>query len=437
MFAGRAGRPPRLHLPRRSAAALRAPVPLLHERAHRSPQHPSPLRYVLLQRRVADLERRVDDRAPLPPVPGRDVPALRSPSPAACGSCSACSTRWSRWRWLRWAAARPDRAASWAGVAYALWWPAIEMPSWTMTENLHTVLFAGSLARAGGGGGAPFAPARLRRRARARPVAALARSVSTGFLPVAVLLALVGGRAADAPACAAALPILIGGLAVILPWTARNVFLVRDAVLIESAAFENIWFANNFADPARLARQREVIHGERDPAARAAGRAALRGARHPPQSRPVRREGGRQLLALPPAGGPAQPRRRPALAGAVAPRRQPGRSDDLILVAAGAADARVRVRRAAHARARAARRLDGLLPPDDRGRLPQRDPLPQRVRAVRAGRGGGRGRASCAIATRRRRVTDVGGSRARPRHRRAACCGRTRSRAGRTPPPLE
>ncbi|PYQ37782.1 MAG: hypothetical protein DMF77_25940, partial [Acidobacteria bacterium] len=35
---------------------------------------------------------------------------------------------------------------AWAGVAYALWWPAVEMTSWTMTENLHTVLFMAALA---------------------------------------------------------------------------------------------------------------------------------------------------------------------------------------------------------------------------------------------------------------------------------------------------
>jgi hypothetical protein len=171
----------------------------------------------------------------------------------------------------------------WAGIAYALWWPAIEMPSWTMTENLHTVLFAGSLAVLAEESARPS-----RRRALMGGLlfglSALARSVSTGFLPVAAVWrwwAAGRGRAG----LRAALPIFIGGLAVILPWTARNVFLARDAVVIESAAFENIWFANNFADPARLARQREVIHGERDPAARrhAALLFAVRGIRRSPE----------------------------------------------------------------------------------------------------------------------------------------------------------
>jgi hypothetical protein len=171
---------------------------------------------------------------------------------------------------------------AWAGIAYALWWPAIEMPSWTMTENLHTVLFAGALAVL-----AEEAALPSRRRALLGGVllglSALARSVSTGFLPIAAVWRWwVAGRGRDGLRAAA--PILLGGAIVILPWTARNVLLVHDAVLIESAAFENIWFANNFADPPRLARQREVIHGEPTPAGRrqAALLFAVRGIRRNP-----------------------------------------------------------------------------------------------------------------------------------------------------------
>jgi len=171
---------------------------------------------------------------------------------------------------------------AWAGVAYALWWPAIEMTSWTMTENLHTVLFVGALALM-----AEEAALPSRRRAFVSGVvlgfAALVRSVSTGFLPIAAVWRwwrAGRGRAG----VAAALPILLGGAVVILPWTARNVFLVHDAVLIESAAFENIWFANNFAEKERLARQREVIHGELTPAGKrkAALLFAVRGIRRNP-----------------------------------------------------------------------------------------------------------------------------------------------------------
>jgi hypothetical protein len=155
---------------------------------------------------------------------------------------------------------------TWAGVAYALWWPAIEMPSWTLTENLHTVLFVGALALLGGEAVTPS-----RRRAFLGGVvlglSALARSVSSGFVALAALWRWwVAGR--GRPGIRVAAPIVLGAALVILPWTARNVFLLHDAVLIESAAFENIWFANNFADRERLARQQQVIHSEPTPAAK-------------------------------------------------------------------------------------------------------------------------------------------------------------------------
>ena len=155
---------------------------------------------------------------------------------------------------------------AWAGVAYALWWPAIELPSWTMTENLHTVLFVGALALLVEEAAAPSRP-----RAFVAGVvlgfAALARSVSTGFFPLAALWRWwAAGRGRTGLRAAA--PILLGGAVVILPWTARNVFLVHDAVVIESAAFENIWYANNFVDREKFAQQESVIHSEPTPAAK-------------------------------------------------------------------------------------------------------------------------------------------------------------------------
>jgi len=36
--------------------------------------------------------------------------------------------------------AAAGRRGVWAGAVYALYWPAVEMPSWTMTENAHTFL---------------------------------------------------------------------------------------------------------------------------------------------------------------------------------------------------------------------------------------------------------------------------------------------------------
>ena len=171
---------------------------------------------------------------------------------------------------------------AWAGIVYAAWWPAVEMSSWTMTENLHTVLFVGGVALL-----AEEAAAPSRRRALVAGLvlglSALARSVSSAFLGVAAVWRwwLAGRGWAGLRAAA---PIALGGALVILPWTARNVFLVHDAVLIESAAFENIWFANNFADRERLARQAEVVGSEPTPAGKrqAALTFALRGIRRHP-----------------------------------------------------------------------------------------------------------------------------------------------------------
>jgi len=172
------------------------------------------------------------------------------------------------------------RRGTWAGAAYALHWPAIEMPSWTMTENVHTFLLTAGVAAVAAEGVAPS----FRRRAAGGfllGLSALARSVSTGFLAIVSLWTLLRSRPrAWKPAAA----VLAAGLAVILPWTARNVLLVGDAVLIESAAFENIWFANRFVDRGTFLNQERLVHGQATPAEKrsAALHYALRGiGRHP------------------------------------------------------------------------------------------------------------------------------------------------------------
>jgi hypothetical protein len=168
----------------------------------------------------------------------------------------------------------------WAGAAYALYWPAIEMPSWTMTENAHTVLFTVSIAVLAAERAAPS-----RRRLAAGGfllgLSALARSVSTGFLGIVSLWTLLRARPL---AWKAAAVVLGAGLLAILPWTARNVFLAGDAVLIESAAFENIWFANRFVDRATFLNQERLVHGQSTPAEKraAALHFALRGIRRHP-----------------------------------------------------------------------------------------------------------------------------------------------------------
>lgn len=170
---------------------------------------------------------------------------------------------------------------TWAGVIYALYWPAVEMPTWTMTENLHTALFVVGVA--------------LLAREQSQPnrrlaflggivlgLSALTRSVSTGFIALAAVARLRRGDLRGSILAAAL--ICGGGATVIAPWTARNVFIVGDPVLVESAAFENIWWANNFVERERYLRQERTVHSQKTPADKraAALHFALRGIQRRP-----------------------------------------------------------------------------------------------------------------------------------------------------------
>ena len=155
----------------------------------------------------------------------------------------------------------------WAGLAYAGYWPAIEMTTWAMTENLHTVLFVSAVVLLA-----------LESERPSRPVAfvggvlvglaALARSVSTVFLGLAALRRLWAER--NRRGLVAASLMLAGGACAILPWTARNVFVVGEPVLIESAAFENIWYANHLVDRESFLRQEDAVHSQPTPSAKRA-----------------------------------------------------------------------------------------------------------------------------------------------------------------------
>jgi len=165
------------------------------------------------------------------------------------------------------------RRGAWAGLAYAAYWPAIELPSRTLTENLHTPLLLAGFAVLTW----PSTGADSRRSAVGRAAAggfliglsAMARAVSAAFLPVAALWrwrARGGGKAGAAEAAA----ILLAGAAAILPWTARNAIVIGDPVLIETVGIWNVWTDNSFVDPHRYDVQGLRIHKEQTPAGKRA-----------------------------------------------------------------------------------------------------------------------------------------------------------------------
>lgn len=152
----------------------------------------------------------------------------------------------------------------WAGVAYAFFWAAIDMTNWTMTENLHTFLLVLSVAVL-----AREAQKPDRRRAFwggfLLGLSALTRAVSSAFLGLAGLWrASVNGfsRVQVKKSLAAAAMVVAGGAVAILPWTARNVWVMGDPVLIEDVSFFNLYNDNLFRDAAGTRAAERLIEGQ-------------------------------------------------------------------------------------------------------------------------------------------------------------------------------
>jgi 4-amino-4-deoxy-L-arabinose transferase-like glycosyltransferase len=172
------------------------------------------------------------------------------------------------------------RRGAWAGVLYSFYAQSVELPSWTLTENLHNAIFMVAMVlvlkalRYDRGYWWPAAAGAL------LGVSALARSVSSAFIPVSALWLWWYAptdrwrRAGLLFAC---------GIAAILPWSLRNVAL-GEWVPIETAAYENIWTANNFATPERLQLQSEFIRSRKTPAEKR--EAAMRFGLHGIERRP-------------------------------------------------------------------------------------------------------------------------------------------------------
>ncbi len=161
---------------------------------------------------------------------------------------------------------------AWAGVAYALYWTAVELPSWTMTENLHTpLLVAGALLAAHDARPNPLAPRALRRLFAAGVflgISALARSVSSAFLLLLGALQVVRhGRRCGAFRGAI---LVAGGLLMILPWSARNALVLGEWVPIETTMYENLVWANHLGEREGYKDALAEIARQPDPAAKRA-----------------------------------------------------------------------------------------------------------------------------------------------------------------------
>jgi hypothetical protein len=170
-----------------------------------------------------------------------------------------------------------------AGLAYALYWSAAEMTCWTMTENLHTVLLAGSLAlmaRAAGSAHTSLPGHYLG--GLLLGLSGLTRSVSSAFVPVAALwrfslgdLSLRGfGRERLYRQLLPAVLLLAGGLTPVFAWSLRSRGL-GDEVPIETVGFYNLWDDNSRPLVPRERYDRQLKALEAAPTPQDYGRTAL------------------------------------------------------------------------------------------------------------------------------------------------------------------
>jgi hypothetical protein len=148
----------------------------------------------------------------------------------------------------------------WAGVVYALNFHAIEQSASTLTENLHTPLLVLGLALLAAEAEGDRLPRwrRLALAGLALGASGLARSVSTAFVPMAALWRAWYARSRGEGLRAAAV-IAFSAAAAVLPWTARNVFVIGDPVPVESISVYNFWDDNAFAEGQRRRHQESAI----------------------------------------------------------------------------------------------------------------------------------------------------------------------------------
>jgi hypothetical protein len=173
------------------------------------------------------------------------------------------------------------RRGAWAGVVYAVYWPAVELPSRLLTENVQTVLLVGAIAALARGGEEEAAGRDGRRWSIAGAlflgISALARAVGFAFLPLVALWRFLGTFRASAGtaatrvrAAALAAVVTLAGLVPVAPWWIRNVLVMGDPSPIESVSVYNVWANYAFVNEGRFAVQQLMINREEDAAGRRA-----------------------------------------------------------------------------------------------------------------------------------------------------------------------
>ncbi len=157
----------------------------------------------------------------------------------------------------------------WAGVAYALFFPAIQLCNSTMTEALHTPLLALAfvlLARAvPQEEGRPARPWVAALAGLAFGLGGLARTVGLAFVPVGAALLLMRHRRRGVGPAAA---LVLAALLPVVPWAVRNRVLLDDPSPIESASVANLLIDNVYVEGERYDRLEHFVFKETTPSAR-------------------------------------------------------------------------------------------------------------------------------------------------------------------------
>jgi hypothetical protein len=155
---------------------------------------------------------------------------------------------------------------TWAGVVYAVNFHAFEQAPIPLTENIHTALLLGGIVLlVGEASRTAEAPDASRRRGWGMLVAggfliglsALARAVSTAFVPLAAGWRWWQGR--DRPALLRAVTMAAAAAGAVVPWTIRNAIVTGDFIPVETNGVYNFYDDNAFVEGPKRLRQEEAI----------------------------------------------------------------------------------------------------------------------------------------------------------------------------------